>query len=160
MKPRIEQIGEIKLIGTTVTHSMTNMKYDQLWNGFMPRSAEVRTNLEKPRMVQASIYDICEGNTEWTNDTEFRTMAAYEVKDFGHVPDGMEKLTVGGGKFAVFTYKGTAAGLLEFYKNIFENWLQENKLEFDVRSDFEIYDHRFVGPMNPDSEWDICIPVK
>jgi AraC family transcriptional regulator len=126
----------------------------------MPRSSEIKTKLEKPRMLQASIYDLSSGECEWNDETKFKTMAAYEVADFEHVPAGMETLKVGNGKYALFTYKGAAPGVKDFYGNIFSVWLPENKLEMDMRSDFEVYDERFVGPMNPESEWDIYIPVK
>ncbi|HBF4228528.1 TPA: GyrI-like domain-containing protein, partial [Clostridioides difficile] len=43
---------------------------------------------------------------------------------------------------------------------IWGTWFLSSKEELDIRDDFEVYDERFLGPSNVNSQIDIYIPIK
>ena len=76
------------------------------------------------------------------------------------MPKGVDVKIIPGGRYAVFTHKGTVATLLKTYDYIWGSWVLFTKEKLDEREDFEIYDKRFLGADNVDSQIDIYIPVK
>ncbi|MNW67141.1 Bacterial transcription activator, effector binding domain [compost metagenome] len=72
----------------------------------------------------------------------------------------MNTKIIPGGKYAVFTHKGTIANLIKTYDYIWRSWVLFAKETLDDREDFEIYDKRFLGADDADSQIDIYIPIK
>ena len=76
------------------------------------------------------------------------------------IPDGMEELTIPGGKTAVLIYKGPYSGLESAYHSLFGNWLPESGEEPVDQPCYEIYlnDPRETAP--EDLLTEICLPLK
>ncbi|WP_170765590.1 AraC family transcriptional regulator [Ruegeria lacuscaerulensis] len=75
-------------------------------------------------------------------------------------PEGMENLTIPGGKTAVLTYKGPYSGLAAAYHTLFGNWLPDSGEEPADQPCYEIYlnDPRETAPEELLTE--ICLPLK
>ena len=48
---------------------------------------------------------------------------------------------------------------MDLYSYIWGTWFLDTKETLDMRDDFELYDERFLGFDNPDSQIDIYIPI-
>lgn len=75
-------------------------------------------------------------------------------------PEGMEDLSISGGKTAVLTYKGPYSGIHAAYHSLFGNWLPESGEEPADQPCYEIYlnDPRDTAP--DDLLTEICLPLK
>lgn len=120
---------------------------------------------EIPISSHARRFGVCETERTETKiskdgNVTFSELVGVEVDTFHDLPEGMEKKTIPGGRYAVFTHKGPVDTLIKTYDYIWGSWALFTKETLDDREDFEIYDHRFLDAFHPDSQIDICIPIK
>lgn len=158
MKPQIITMEPKKVVGMEVSTTMKENKIPQLWTDFMPRFNEI-----KP--VENAAYGVCypcdctEKCEEMGEDSEFKYLACAEVENFDNIPEKMKTYTIPGGKYAIFTHKGSLDTLGDTYDSIFGKWMGENNLEYENRGSFELYDDRFKYGED-ESIMEIFVPVK
>ena len=132
-------------------------KTEELWRGFMPRRKEIRngigTSLYSLQLYDPSYFE------NFNPKNSFEKWATIEVTDFINVPEGMEPLTLTGGLYAVFLFKGAAREGSEAFQYIFEAWLPNSQFVLDDRPHFEILGEKYKND-DPDSEEEIWIPIK
>jgi AraC family transcriptional regulator len=121
------------------------------------------------RINPSVAYGICGNLTdedaspaEMTEDTAYTDLACVEVDDFGRIPDDMIGRTLPGRTYAVFTHKGRLFPnyLQQTYDYVYGTWAARSGHELDGGFDFELYDDRFTTVDDPDSEFDIYVPIK
>ncbi|MBC7587415.1 MAG: GyrI-like domain-containing protein [Chitinophagaceae bacterium] len=158
MQARIETLTERKLIGKRLTMSLANNKTFKLWQSFMPRRKEIKSNLTSElfcMQVYAPLFDF----TFYNPNAEFEKWAAIEVANFEHVPNEMETYILTGGLYAVFDYKGLSTDT-KIFQYIFGTWLpNSNNYLLDNRPHFEILGDKYKNN-DPNSEEKIWIPIK
>ena len=93
-----------------------NSEIPQMWDQFLPRSAEIENKLEPQQC-----YGVC-GDME--EDGRFRYLAGYEVKPGSDLPDNMENWDVPEQTYAVFPC--TLQTLHETYNYAFQTWLPQS----------------------------------
>jgi AraC family transcriptional regulator len=157
MEARIEILSEKKLVGKRMKMTFSDNKTVDLWRGFMPGRKEVKnkigTELYSMQIYPRLFFD------RYSPDAEFEKWAAVEVKDFKTIPDGMETITLPGGTYAVFLYKGAANAASGTFRYIFETWLPNSDYSLDNRPHFEILGEKYKNE-SPDSEEELWIPIK
>jgi AraC family transcriptional regulator len=84
-------------------------------------------------------------------------MACAPVTAKTKVPEGMEKLRVPGGTFAMITHKGILTDLPLAFQKLFK-WIGDSSYEVLSTPGYELYDERFDAS-SPECEIDIFIPV-
>jgi AraC family transcriptional regulator len=157
MNPRIATIAEKKLVGKRMTMSFSDNKTFELWRSFMPRRKEIQNSIGT-ELYSVQVYDRMDfGNPDLQK--EFEKWATVEATDFKTVPSGMETMTLPGGLYAVFPYKGAATAAQKTFQHIFNTWLPNSDFSLDNRPHFEILGKRYKHE-DPNSEEDICIPIK
>ena len=65
-----------------------------------------------------------------------------------------------GGRYAVYAYEGSAAGIMEPWRQIFTTWLPSSGFQPDDRPCFELYRGDHFDPAKQVFRCEICIPVK
>lgn len=158
IEPEIKVIPEVKVIGIRRSIVLEDNLVINLWNDFNKRSSEINNMAEPFRF-----YGICENDRpsdKFGKNVEYSEIAGAQVTSFDYIPEGMTAKVIGAGKYAVFTHKGTIDKLSETYEYIWGTWIPQAKMDLDDRDDFEIYDERFKGGDNGESQIDIYIPVK
>jgi len=159
IRPRIVELDKIFVAGIRgVTSTLHNILPD-LWNNLLEICSQI------PASSEARRFGICEtdrtkASISKDGNITFSELAGIEVDSFGHLPKGMDTKIISGGRYAVFTHKGTVAALLKTYDYIWGSWVLFTKETLDDREDFEIYDKRFLGANHLDSQIDIYIPLK
>ncbi|MFA6262269.1 MAG: GyrI-like domain-containing protein [Bacteroidia bacterium] len=156
MEPRIETLREKKLVGMTLTMSLSNNKTGELWRNFMPRRKEISNNLSSD-FISMSIYKP-NHFTDFKLTNEFEKWAAIEVRDFESVPKDMQTFTLKEGLYAIFDYKGSSTDTAIF-QYIFGLWIPNSDYMLDDRPHFEILGDKYKNA-DPDSEEEIWIPIK
>jgi len=160
MEPKIVTKEEFKVIGMECKTTLKDNKIPDLWQRFMPRMGEIK-NKVNPKVG----YGVCrnEGNIcfdSFTDETEFESLACFEVSSFDYVPAGMVTRTIPKNRYAVFTHKGELANLRETYGYIYGTWLPGSGYGLVKEGyDFELYDERFDPADQKNSETDIYIPI-
>ena len=157
MEPRIDTIGEKKLVGKRLSMSLSNNKTRELWQSFMSRRKEIKkvigTDLYSMQILDPSYFN------NFNPGKEFEKWAVAEVTSLDDVPSEMETFTLPSGLYAVFLHKGPASAGPKTFQYIFGTWLPESEYTLDNRPHFEILGEKYKNE-DPDSEEEIWIPVK
>ncbi len=157
MQTRIETLTEKKLIGIRIRMSFSDNQTAALWRSFLPLRKGIK-DLAGPELYSVEIYPAGFFN-QFNPQTPFEKWAAVEVKDYVTVPDGMETLVLPGGLYAVVLHQGAASALMLTYRDILQNWLPNSGFILDHRPHFAVMGEKYKNE-NPDSEEDICLPIK
>jgi AraC family transcriptional regulator len=144
MDPKIVTKGEMILVGLTSDRSDIH----GLWMNYEEKAGAI------PHKVEGIGYEL----HRFLKSTIEVTVAT-EVTEAEAIPKGMTVIHVPAGQYAVFTHR-LANGGYEGLNPVMEEWLTTGP--YEKADDFivEVYDERFKGGNQPDSEIDFWIPVK
>jgi AraC family transcriptional regulator len=154
---RIETIQEKKLTGKRSVMSFSGDKTFELWRAFMPRRKEIADNTGTD-LYSVQIYPE-KFFQNFDPDAEFEKWAAMEVTGSGNIPEGMERLLMPGGLYAVFLYRGASNAAEPAFRYIFNSWLPDSDYLLDNRPHFEVLGEKYKND-DPDSEEELWIPVR
>jgi AraC family transcriptional regulator len=154
---RTETRPETKLVGRKIWTSLAEDTTAELWKSFMPRRKEV-TNIVSKDFYAVQMFDPNIGMDQFTPYTKFEKWAAVPVAGYDQVPHGLERLTLTGGLYAVFVYKGRSSEFARIFQYIFQTWLPSSPYVLDNRPHFEIMGEKYNND-DPDSEEEIWIPI-
>lgn len=135
--------------------SHSEHRVEELWRGFMLRRGEIHgaighdlfsVNVYPPDFF--ADYDATRTFTKW---------AAVEADSVYEVLAGMDRLTLPGGPYAVFHYRGPSTDR-SIFAYIYGTWLPQNGYLPDARPHFEVLGANYRND-SPDSEEDIWVPV-
>lgn len=157
-EPRIIQIKPFFLIGKKIRTSLSENKTKELWESFGPKRQQIKYQVDK-KSYSVEIYDSGLEMKDFTPSTKFDQWAAVQVLEFEDIPYELEKFIIPEGNYAVFTFKGLQSNYNEFARYIFSEWLPGSKYQLDERPHFEVMGDKYFGPMNPESEEEIWIPI-
>lgn len=156
MQPRIENLKQKKLVGKRLTMSLADNKTGELWKSFMPKRREITNKLTND-LISMQVYKP-NHFAEFSPTNEFVKWATVEVVDFDNVPSDLETITLTGGLYAVFDYKGSSADSSVF-QYIFGTWLPNSDYLLDDRPHFEVLGEKYKNA-DPNSEEEIWIPIR
>ena len=154
--PEILMLDETEIAGIRGTTSLSNNRLPELWARFL-KIQESHFNMQGPG------YGVCETqNTVYTKDGDvsFSVLVGSPVTGWDALPQMLVRKTIGGGKYAVFTHRGSFANLFKTYQYIFGTWLPTSKAQLDNREDFELYEREVLTFDAPDNVVKICIPIQ
>lgn len=104
------------------------------------------------------MYDICMTVDKNDPRLEVQKTAAVGITSQADTPTCPNTMTIQGGKYAVYHYKGYPQMIYQAYQSFFLNWLSKTGNKVDNRGGFDIYRHIDLKTMY--MELDICIPIK
>jgi len=159
MEPQVITIAKKDLAGLFVKTSLANNKIPKLWSDFMSLIAEMN-NKPYTDCYEVSPFDPAFKMEDFTKDMEFTKWAAVEATDVDNLPNGLQSITIEGGKYAVFAHKGAMSNIQMSFDYIYGTWLLNSGYELDQRASFEQYGAQYFGPEHPDSITKIWIPIK
>ena len=157
MIPRIEILGERKLVGLRLIMSLSMNKTRELWQNFLRRRKEIE-NQVGTNLYSIQVYDDLYFKTFSPHST-FEKLAAVEVISFDEIPPEMESFTLPSGLYAVFLHKGAASTGPATFNYIFSTWLPNSEYHLDNRPHFELLGEKYKND-DPDSEEEIWVPIK
>lgn len=155
--PRIEIFKETKLVGKKMRMSFNENKTFELWQSFSPAIKEIK-NLIRPNRFSVEIYPETTFFDNFDPTREYEKWAAAQVSNFDMIPDGMEKLIIPEGLYAIFYYKGKPSEAQETFLYIFGNWLPNSEYKMDARPYFARMGEKYTGEFS-DSEEEFWIPI-
>lgn len=152
MEPRIVEKESFTLIGMIYFGENQKGEVGQLWGEFNPRACRI------PHRLPGTAYGFC--FTDDRANPNFWYLAGVPVEQIGEIPAEMVAKTVPAQTYAVFTHRGPVSSLGDTYSEAYRNWLPTSGYELAAHFDFELYDERFEGPEDANSETDVYIPVR
>ncbi len=159
LDPKIVTIEDKKLIGARIQCSLQNDKTGALWQQFMPKRKEIK-NRPNNDYISVQNFNGVLDLENFSEETEFERWAAVEVSVAEDIPEGLEELSIKGGKYAVFIHHGLSSEFQKTKKFIFEMWLPNSTFQLDDRVHFEVMGEKYFGPSDANSEEEIWIPIK
>ncbi|MEA5004756.1 MAG: AraC family transcriptional regulator [Christensenella sp.] len=158
--PRVVEMPPVKVAGIRGETTLRDNRLPDLWQDFFKVSPQIPN--QKKNALSFGICEACHENTLYsmTDEVRFTEVVGAEVGSFDGLPDVFVKKELPGGRYAVFTHKGTLRLLPQTFAYIWGTWFLTTKQELDWREDFELYDERFLGYDHPDSQIDVYIPVR
>ena len=157
-EPRIVTISELKLVGKRIQTTLTENNTTELWKSFGPHRKHI-PNASNTGLYSVQIFADDQDFKKFTPQTPFEKWAAIEVDAFEELPEGIERLTVEGGKYAVFIHKGLPSDFSKTSNYIHQEWMPNSLYELDSRPHFEVMQEGY-SPTDPEAEEEVWIPIK
>lgn len=156
IQPEIKYINEIYVAGIQGVASIDNIY--ALWKKFESIADKIPNKHSSGRTF--GICDQLEESHTLNYSMDFSEVIGLEVDSYENLPENLAIKTISAGKYAVFTHKGPLSEIIKTYEYIWGTWSLLTKEILDDRADFGLYDDRFLGKDNYESEMDIYIPIK
>ena len=156
MTPAIIILPEKKLIGKRLVMSLLSDKTPELWRSFMPRKKEI-PNSQGIEVYSLRVYPSTYDFSRMDLSATFEKWAAVQVSEYTVIPEGLERLTVSEGLYAVFQYKVSSTDPTIF-RYIYGEWLPSSGYRVDNRPHFEVLGEKYKNA-DPESEEEIWLPI-
>ena len=154
MKPRIVEHAAFHAVGMQGRFVPGKVEgIPALWDRFVRREGEIRD------AVPGTSYGVCTDDSS-PGAPGFHYTACVGVTSLAHVPEGMVGLHVPGATCAVFAHKGPISKFHQTMQSIFGEWIPASGLKPSGAPVFELYDHERYKGEDPESEFDVYVPVK
>lgn len=153
MEPKIVFKEEFTVVGMKCSTTLKNNKIPQLWDEFLLRIHEIKNRSDDK--ITLGVSEFCKN----PHDEEFTYFACVPVTKIDEIPEGMVAKTIPANYYAVVTHKGSLDTLGHVYDYVYDDWLPQSDYELAKSDDFEVYDERFLGPEDENSEVDIYISI-
>ena len=157
MEPRFETTEAKLLVGLGATMSLAADTTPQLWRAFMPRRQAI-ANRASTDFLCVRIYRE-PAERMFLPESDYEKWAAVEVTDHQVVPDGMERLVLEGGRYAVFVHHGPASAAADTMRFIYGEWIAGSDCCLDDRAHFELLPEDYA-PFDPNAREEVWIPIK
>ncbi len=154
----IIKLAPISLVGIKIETNLQKNESVALWKKFKPRVKEI-SHKKNDRFYSVQNYFEFDP-IQFTSETVFDKWAAVEVENEDKLPEGMQKLVIPAGIYATFVHRGTVMDFSKSLYYFFSQWLPNSDYVLENHPHFEVFDHRYLGPQNPDSIEDVFIPIK
>ena len=159
MEPRIIRKDAMKLIGMMYYGDNKNWEIPRIWEEFIPLMPTIPNWLP----VRES-YGLCFYSESFSKSGLFYYLAGAPVSSLDEIPMALVGKTLPASEYAVFTHKGPLVGqantVKDTYAYAYGTWLPKSPYGNPFSYDFEFYGERYKGNEDPDSEIDICIPIR
>ncbi len=156
LHPRIIGLEEKKLVGIAIQMDLIENKTAELWKRFRAICPEIKNRVSEEFI---SLQNYPTDYFEHFQPTKtFVKWACVEVNSFVSIPYGMECLTLTGGPYAVFDYRGSSADP-RIFRYIYGKWIPDSIYQLDNRPHFEVLGTNYKQ-YDPTSEEEIWIPIR
>jgi len=160
LKPKIIIIDEIKVVGIEGKTNLKEMTIPKLWQDFRMLYNTIPDKVSPYRTFGICLAEQVPYGLLIGDEITYSEFVGAEVGTFSRASNYLKQYTISGGRYAVFTYVGSLQNLKKTYEYIWGTWLVISGEELVNRPDFELYDERFLGRNNKNSQLDIYIPLK
>jgi len=154
MEPKIIRLDKLYLAGVCVFGNADKGLFSHTWDIFLKINVGIKWKDER------KTYGVEFFTEERYQEKKWFYMVAMELADLSSIPINMTGKVIPANTYAVFTAKGGIKNLPKTSQYAHDEWLPKSKYEEADWFEFELYDERFKGTDNPESEIDIYIPIR
>ncbi len=154
VEPELVERGPIFLVGSVAFERRTPAMITELWAHFPAEIGSIPN-----RRIPERYYQIVFWPHQYDLEGYF-LMCAVEVDDLNHINPSLVGKSLPSARYLRFIHRGCSGKVGLTYQYIYESWLPKSDYKLSLPYNFELYDEKFLGPDNPDSESEIYIPVE
>ncbi len=159
LQPKIVTRASEQALGIGSSYAPNSSKeIAGLWERFTPRIPEL-PSVEGTYSLGISSTTACAG-IKLPPGKAFVYVAAMPVKDTEQIPEGMVKIRLNAGRYAVFTHRGPTSDLQRSLDYIWKTWLPKANVKYRDAPSFELYDRQRFNADSAESEIDLYIPIQ
>ena len=151
MEVRIETFDDIEI--ARIRHTGP---YDKIGPCFMRLFEWAASVGARPGLCFSLSYD----DAGTVSPEKLRSDACLELSTDAVPPQGIEIVTLAGGRHAVPTHQGPYDGIAEAYRRLFESWLPQSGEEPDGRPCMEIFRNTPRDTAPAGLLTDLCVPLR
>ena len=158
---RIESIAGYKMAGIRTLTTLTKLDPSITWKAFMPLVKQLHPFRADANLYAIQKYTAPKGSSSIDPELFFEFWAAVRLgQDSYELPDKMEECTLDKGLYAVFIHKGPAHAIQRTMGAIINSWLPGSGYVMDERHHLQVMTPDYKGPMHPEAEEEVWIPVQ
>lgn len=157
LEPKIVLLPEIKLVAKCILMSFSQNRTHELWQDFGPSIKDIPYRMGKDK-YSIQIFPDTDFFKNFNSEGIFKKYAAVNVSDYGDLPNGLEKLIIPEGQYAVFDYIGKPSEASETFRYILCQWIPNSRYSLDNRPHIAKMGEKYKGEQ-PDSEEELLIPI-
>lgn len=143
---------EVKLVGFSITESLKHVLESRIVGVLREQLADRKNDIKHRLGEGIYLIQIYNQECEWTHDTPYQHVVAFEVKDIEDIPTGMTTYSLPSGRFIKIVHRGAESEIGSTYDYI-NNTFGERPIDIEYWEDIYSLD-------KPDSRIDIFIPAK
>jgi AraC family transcriptional regulator len=152
--PEPVQLDRICFVGLCCRIHGNYSEIGRMWNEVSRGKQIIQRRILPERFYQ---LNYCSDSVP---EGEFLCMAAIQVSDLSDVPVSFVGKTVPAARYLKFIHRGISSRVVQTYDYIYTRFLPGTSYKLTQSYNLEFYGERFKGPMNPESESEIYIPVE
>ncbi|GMK47092.1 GyrI-like domain-containing protein [Paenibacillus glycanilyticus] len=146
---RIDQ-EELKLVGYSIRESLNNVLQSRIVGVLREQLAERRNELQNRNKEGIYLIQIYNQDGQWTHDTPYQHVVAFQVNAFENIPADMTTYTLPSGQYTKIIHEGPESEIGDTYDYI-NNTLGARPIDIEYWKDIYSLDRQ-------DSRIDILIP--
>ncbi|MCK9860734.1 effector binding domain-containing protein [Paenibacillus sp. ATY16] len=141
---------ELKLVGYSIRESLNNVLQSRIVGVLREQLAERRNELPNRNKEGIYLIQIYNQDGQWTHDTPYQHVVAFEVNAFENIPADMTTYTLPSGQYTKIIHEGPESEIGDTYDYI-NNTLGARPIDIEYWKDIYSLDRQ-------DSRIDILIP--
>lgn len=151
--PEIISLEAIRVVGISTKISGNYADIGKIWTALSGIKDSITDRIIPEKFFQINYW------IDNLSEDEFHCMAALAVNNLDDIPIQLIGKTLPAARYLKFTHKGYSSRVVQTYDYIYRTYLPETSYKLTYPFNFEHYGERFKGPMNPESESEIYIPI-
>jgi len=155
--PKFVELPEIEIAGIRNEVSLHQDELKEHWEAFYKLLPEQYRNRRR-----FGVYESCDNLTHYMihEDMQFHEVLGFEMNAADMISDTFVRRKIQKGRYAVFTHHGGLQTLSQTINYIWGTWILSTKEVLASRDSFELYDERFHGYADADTEIDIYVAIQ
>lgn len=164
IKPKsITALHGYEVAGVCEKVTLQTLNPERIWQQFMPQVKHLTAFRADQNLYAIQDFRSIPGSPASDPIAPFDFWAAVRIQpdiDTSAFPEVIQRLYVPNGTYAVFIHKGPASAIQQTMNAIFTEWLPDSGYAFDNTLQFQVMTADYKGPLDPEAEEEVWIPVK
>jgi AraC family transcriptional regulator len=153
-EPEVIDMGRLYFMGLTAAISADYTEIGRMWAILAEEKESMKRRVIPERFFQINYW------SDDTPDGTFFCMAAMEALDLDDIPVRFIGKTIQPARYLKFLHRGLSSRVGDTYRFIYEEYLPGTSHRLSLPYNLEFYGPGCRGPMDPESESEIYIPVE
>lgn len=155
---RIEELPPITLVGKSLSVTLLESRIQELWKYFSIARKEIQ-HIKGTASYAVEEYPGLNFFEIINPYRHFKRWAAVEVSKVEELPQGLNQLDMPAGKYAVFSFTGSAKEAQGAFRYIYQTWLKESPYQLADRPHFAKMEEGY-DPSNFNAQEEFWIPIQ
>lgn len=158
LEPKILRLDEMNLVAHEQAMSFADDKTAKQWQIFSPLIKSIPKRISSDKYV-VQVYPSTDFFIQFDPHMIYKKYAAVRVSDDVEFPEGLMRLTIPAGQYAVFDYVGKPSEAREAFQYMHRDWLPQSGYQLDDRPHLAHMGEKYRGERD-DTEEAFYVPIR